>query len=275
MTHSFSYIPRKSAVHSLTGATKLYAFVLWSLGTMLTYDTRVLAGMLLLSLGAFFLSHIRFREICFAFCFILFFLLLNDATIFFFSPEQGVAVYGTRHQIAHFFGSYDLTQEQLFYLLNVSLKYFAMVPVALLFFATTDPSEFASSLSRVGISYRVGYAVALALRYIPDILEEFRSISHAQEARGLSISRDVKFSNRVKNAAAILLPLVLSSLSRIETISNAMELRGFGKNKKRTWYVSRPFAAGDFAAIGFVTVVVALSFAVTLHNGSRFFNPFR
>jgi len=262
-------------IHSLSGATKLYAFVLWSLGTMLTYDTRVLTGMLLLSLIAFLASHIHFREIRFAFFIILFFLLLNDLAIFLFSPEQGVVIYGTRHQIAHIVGPYYFTQEQLFYLLNVSLKYFSMVPIALLFLATTDPSEFASSLNRIGISYRVGYAVALALRYIPDILEEFRSISHAQQARGVSISRDVKFNSRIKNAAAILLPLVLSSLSRIETVSNAMELRGFGKNKKRTWYVRRPFAAKDIIAICFVTAVVVLSFTVTFRNGSRFFNPFK
>lgn len=58
-----------------------------------------------------------------------------------------------------------------------------------------------------------------------------------------------KLSARLKNSVNILLPLILSSLARIDTISNAMELRGFGKKKKRTWYVQRPFTRNDWLVL--------------------------
>ena len=80
---------------------------------------------------------------------------------------------------------------------------------------------------------------------------------------------------RLKNSAAILLPLVLSSLSRIETISNAMELRGFGKHKKRSWYVQRPFKGRDWAALLVAIAVLCISLGLTLAKGTRYFNPFQ
>ena len=46
---------------------------------------------------------------------------------------------------------------------------------------------FAASLNSIGISYKVGYSVAIALRYIPDIQRDYHSISQAQQARGVEL----------------------------------------------------------------------------------------
>ena len=67
-----------------------------------------------------------------------------------------------------------MTKEQLFYELNVILKYFATIPMALLFILTTDPSEFAASLNKIGVSYKVAYTVSIALRYIPDVQRDYK-----------------------------------------------------------------------------------------------------
>lgn len=132
---------------------------------------------------------------------------------------------------------------------------------------------FAASLNSIGISYKVGYSVAIALRYIPDIQRDYHSISQAQQARGVELGRSEPFFKRLKNAVSILLPLILTSLNRIDTISNAMELRGFGKNSKRTWYTQRPFARRDFVALGVGAVLLLISLTVTIRFG-RFYNPF-
>ena len=158
-------------------------------------------------------------------------------------------------------------------MLNISLKYFVALPVAILFISATNPSEFAASLNSIGISYKVGYSVAIALRYIPDIQRDYHSISQAQQARGVELGRNERFFSRLKNSVNILLPLILTSLNRIDTISNAMELRGFGKNRKRTWYTRRPFAQRDFIAIGLGVVLLIMSLTVTIKYG-RFYNPF-
>lgn len=268
-----NYLDRDSVIHKLTGTTKLAFFLLFTFASMITYNTWVLLGLFAVSLVAFKLSKIKYREVRFMMIFMLVFLLLNNIFIFLFDPNQGTALYGTRHVICHLFWRYDLTIEQLFYMLNISLKYFVALPVAILFISATNPSEFAASLNSIGISYKIGYSVAIALRYIPDIQRDYHSISQAQQARGVELGKNEHFFARLKNSVNILLPLILTSLNRIDTISNAMELRGFGKNRKRTWYTKRPFAVSDFVAIVLGIILLVISITITVRFG-RFYNPF-
>ena len=170
--------------------------------------------------------------------FMLVFLILNDLFIFLFDPDQGTDIVRHPHgAVPPVLAVRPVTAEQLFYMFNISLKYFVALPVAILFISATDPSEFAASLNNIGVSYKIGYSVAIALRYIPDIQRDYHSISQAQQARGVELGRSEPFFKRLKNSVNILLPLILTSLNRIDVISNAMELRGFGKGSKRTWYV--------------------------------------
>ena len=256
-----NYLDRDSVVHKMTGTTKLAFFLLFTFASMITYNTWVLLGLFAVSLVAFKLSKIKYREVRFMMIFMLVFLLLNNLFIFLFDPNQGTNLYGTRHVLCHLFWRYDVTAEQLFYMLNISLKYFVALPVAILFISATNPSEFAASLNSIGISY------------IPDIQRDYHSISQAQQARGVELGKNEHFFSRLKNSVNILLPLILTSLNRIDTISNAMELRGFGKNKKRTWYTRRPFAVRDFVALGIGVVLLVVSLIVTIKFG-RFYNPF-
>lgn len=269
-----SYIKRKSPVHELTGTTKLIFFLSWSVASMVTYDTRVLVCMLAISVLIFKISRIKIRDISVVLGLAAVFLLLNNLFVYLFAPEYGVELYGSRTVLFTIAGPYTITLQQLFYHLNMTMKVICVVPVALLFIACTDPSEFAASLASIGVSYRVGYSVSLALRYIPDVQREYHNISQAQQARGIDLSGKDKVFTRMKNSVAILLPLILSSLNRIETVSNAMELRGFGKNKKRTWYVKRPMKRSDWLTISFAAAILILDLVVTFWDGSRYFNPF-
>ena len=274
MRNIFNYVDRPSPIHKLTGATKLVCLLLWNLAAMVTYDTRLLILLPILSLGLFFLSKIKFKDVSFMLTFTLVFLALNNLMIFLFSPEHGVSIYGTRHVLFTIAGPYVVTAEQLFYHLNLILKYLSTIPIVLLFVCTTNPSEFAASLNRLGVKYSIAYSVALALRYIPDIQREYRDVSRAQQARGIEMSKKTSIFKRLKSASAILIPLVLSSMDRIEVISNAMELRGFGKNKKRTWYMGRPFSRFDVISMILCALLVVLAILLNVLNGGRYFNPF-
>ena len=275
MNGLFNYLPRNSPVHRLTGATKLAALLLLSLAGMTSFDTRMLLALFLVSVVAFILSRIRLREVRVMLWFTFIFMILNNLLIYLFQPEQGVILYGTRHEICHLAGRYYLTREQLFYHLNVVLKYLAMIPLVILFVSTTNPSEFAASLNRIGVSYKISYSVALALRYIPDIQRDYHNISLSMQARGVEMTRKERLFKRIRNAATILLPLILGSIQKIDVISNAMELRSFGKNKKRTWYMGRPFRPADYAVIAGCALVLAASLLLNVVNGGRYLNPFR
>lgn len=273
-TAVMAYIPRKSCIHDLTGTTKLLGFLFFNLAVMVTFDTRVLICMLIFSLFTFSISKIKVSEVKVMLWFMLVFLFLNSLFIYIFAPEQGVSIYNSRTVIFQGFGRYTITLEQLFYMFNVCLKYFVSLPIAILFISTTNPSEFASSLNKIGVSYKVGYAVSLALRYIPDIQRDFWEISQSQQARGIKLDKNTPIIERVKNTIGILLPLILSSLERIDVVSSAMELRGFGKFKKRTWYTQRTFKSADYISIFISVVILFFSIIVTYADGQRFFNPF-
>lgn len=269
-----AYIDKNSPVHRLTGATKLIIFLLWSTVAMLTYDTRVLLFLFVMSIGIFYISQISLKDVSFVLILILIFLLLNNIAIYLFSPQEGVKIYGTSHIIFEIAGRYNVTWEQLFYQLNITLKYFVVIPAALLFIVTTHPSEFAASLNKIGVNYKIAFAVSLTLRYIPDIQRDFRTISQSQQTRGIDLSGNEKLITRIKNAASIVFPLILSSLDRIEIISNAMELRSFGKHKKRTWYSYRPFKRADYITLVVSILLFILALIITFYDGSRFYNPF-
>ena len=273
-TFLLEYIEKDSIIHRLNGAAKLICFLLWTTAIMLTYDTRLLIFLTVLGFILFKVSKIKFKEIKIVFYLISIFLILNLLMIFLFSPLEGTKIYGTQHDIFKIFGNYIVTQEQLFYEFNIFIKYFSVIPVGLLFVITTHPSEFASSLNRIGVSYKFSYAVSIALRYIPTVQEDFITISKAQQAKGIDISKNVKLTTRIKNISYTLLPLIFSSLDKIDVISNAMVLRGFGKKNKRTWYQARKMKISDIVAIFITAVFVVVALILIKVNNGRFYNIF-
>lgn len=274
MINLFNYIDRPSPIHRLTGATKLLCLVAWTIAAMTSFYTPLLFAMTVAACVLFKIARLKVKDISFVLSIMIIYIVMNNILIFLFSPDHGTSIYGTETILFRIAGPYVVTAEQLFYHLNVILKNACTIPIVLLFVCTTNPSEFAASLSRVGVSYRISYAVALALRYIPDIQREYRDISLAQQARGTEMSKKARLVDRLKAASSILIPLILSSMERIETISNAMELRGFGKGKKRSWYSARKFSRMDITAIFVFILLVIFSLSLTYFNGGRYFNPF-
>ena len=274
MINLFNYIDRPSPIHRLTGTSKLICLIAWSLAAMTTFYTPLLLLLTVASFVLFCVARLKISDISIVLSLMGVYILINNLLIFLFSPDHGSGIYGTQTVLFSLGGPYDVTAEQLFYHLNVILKTVCTIPIVLLFVCTTNPSEFAASLSRVGVSYRISYAVALALRYIPDIQREYRDISLAQQARGTEMSKKASLVNRLKAASTILIPLILSSMERIETISNAMELQGFGKGKKRSWYSGRKFSHMDFISVAVCVLLMFLSFAIIYLNGGRYYNPF-
>ncbi len=270
------YNERDTFLHRLSGSTKLIGFVSLSIIGMLTFDTRFLLGIFLFSVILFWKSKIKFSEISFILKVIIAFAIFNIILVYVFSPSYGMSIYGSQHMIFgdpnHFF---NLSWEELLYLFNVMLKYTFAVPLALVFLLTTEPSEFAASLNKIGISYRISYSVEITLRYIPDVQRDYRTISLAQQARGYEISKKANLMTRAKGAIQIILPLIFTSLDRIETVSQAMSLRRFGRHNKRTWYMARHFKMADYLALFLILLIVIIGITLFKVNNGRFWNPFK
>ena len=271
----FSYDQLDTFVHRLSGFSKLVCFLLLTTAIMLTYDIRVILAIMVLSYIMIICAKIKFSQIRLMLIYVAIFLIFNFFLTYIFAPEYGCEIYGTRHVLFTIAGPYTVTLEQLFYQITKLLKYLSVIPLGIIFVLTTNPSEFASSLNRVGVSYRICTSLALTLRYFPDVADDYNTISLAQQARGLEMSGKAKMSERFKRIAGILIPLIMTTMDRIDIISNARDLRGFGKHKKRTWYAARPLGKGDWLAMAVSLFALAASLYVRYFiNHSMFYNPF-
>lgn len=271
----FDYVERDNIIYNMSGIAKLICFMLLTFAVMYSFDPRVIAVIFIFASCILRVSEIKFSQIKLMVYYVAVFILMNFFLTFLFAPYYGVELYGTRTELFVITGRYVVTAEQMFYQLTKFLKYIAIIPVGMIFLLTTNPSEFAASLNKAGMSYKGTYAISLTLRYFPDMVRNYTEISQAQQSRGLDIGKSTKVMENIKNLMKICLPLIFSTLDKIELISNAMDLRGFGKHKKRTWYVSKETTGIDrlsvfICSLLFIGVIVIAVFI----NGGRFYNPF-
>lgn len=270
---SLAYKNRGTWLDRCSGASKLLGFVLLSGIAMIVLDTRFLIFLVILSLILLKMSRVKMSEVAALMKLVFVFMAINLIMIYVLAPNYGIQIYQSK-DILLGSGYFALTQQELLYLANIGLEYIVAVPLALIFLLTTNPSEFAASLNRIGIPYKISYSVSLALRYIPDVTREYHQISLSQQAKGNEISKKAPFLKRLRGASAILVPLLLSSIDRIESVSQAMELRRFGAKKRRSWYFSEKLKALDWTVLSLVLLIVIFGFILIIVNGGRFWNPF-
>ncbi|GAB2646757.1 energy-coupling factor transporter transmembrane component T family protein [Vibrio panuliri] len=274
MKFGISYVDTHSPLHKLNGITKFALFMAWVTVVLTTFDLRLIAvliatGLLLLKMTKVPVSV--YKPLLIGTVSVL---MMNALFMFLLAPQQGTEYLGATTVLLELPGPYSITQETLFYLVTVTLKYFSMFPIALVFVFTTHPTEFAASLNRIGVPYKIAYAVSLTLRYLPEVKKDFVNIMHAQQARGLDLSKNAPLFTRIQNVAKILGPLIFSSLDRADEISNAMILRGFGRNKGRTWYSMRPLASLDKFVLLFIALIVVAALAKRYYETQLFWYPF-
>lgn len=275
MHNLFTYQDEHTLIHKLSGLTKLLALLILTITIMMSFDTRLIAVVLGLSLIALYIAKIPLKQLKLIFIYLVFFLSFNAVLTFLFDPQYGVRIYGSSTPLFSFGGKYVLTAEQLFYQFTKSLKYISVVPIGIIFVATTNPSELAASLNKIGIPYHFAVSVSLTLRYFPEVVSSYTEIKQSLEARGLAISSKDSLKERFKNNLTVMIPLIFSSLDHIESISNALDLRNFGKFPKRTWYMARPMTFRDYAVIiGCLCIACVAIYLTIFVNHGRFYNPF-
>ncbi|PFN27840.1 energy-coupling factor transporter transmembrane component T family protein [Bacillus cereus] len=260
--------------HRMDGAVKLLLFIFCMTFTFLFFDFRILLTLFIIGCIGLLIAKIPLRKIFIVFSVIFTFSLLNSVMIVFITPTYGSELTGSYTSFLHI-GYATITFETLFYAATLSLKYFTLLPFTLIFIYTTDPSEFVSSLNKLGIHYKITYAINIALRYIPDIQSEYKVIKHAQEARGVAFEKgEANLWIRMKNRILIFWPLIIHSLERIDIVSNAMDLRGFGKKDKRTWFYTNKAKSGDFMALFAGVFILMVAVYLKLNVFQNFWYPF-
>jgi len=155
----------------------------------------------------------------------------------------------------------DLVHGSVLMLLRVT----AMLLGAAWFYYSTNVFQLARVLeratARVPRLRRAGRdaatALALALRFFPNVLEEARELRLAQELRS-GRRGGGSFRERIENWSAVLIPLFLNTIDRAEKLALALELRGYGRTDRPTSYHRERWGGADTAAVGLGAAAVAV-----------------
>ena len=139
MNNLFGYKQRDTWLNQTTGTAKLIGFLALTTIGMISYDPRFLLGLGILAILLLRRAKIKYREYAFMLKLVLFFAVINLVMVAVLAPQYGVQLYGTRHVLLGH-GYWALTQEQVFYELNLLLTYLFSLPLAIILLFTTNPS---------------------------------------------------------------------------------------------------------------------------------------
>ncbi|MBQ1320529.1 MAG: energy-coupling factor transporter transmembrane protein EcfT [Solobacterium sp.] len=105
-------------------------------------------------------------------------------------------------------------------------------------------------------AHEIAMLISIALRFIPDLIEETQRIIKAQESRGVDM-KEGKMQERIMAILSLIVPLFVSAFQRAEDLANAMEARGYAPGEKRTRYKVLKMAGRDYTLLLCCTAVLA------------------
>lgn len=140
-------------------------------------------------------------------------------------------------------GSWSLYSDAIFQTLYIAVRLLLMVMITTCLTATTKPLEMTLGIedllapfSKIGVpSHEIAMLISIALRFIPDLIDETARIIKAQESRGVDM-KEGKLSERIMAILSLIVPLFVSAFQRAEDLANAMEARGYAPGEPRTRY---------------------------------------
>ncbi|MFV0479949.1 MAG: energy-coupling factor transporter transmembrane component T family protein [Anaerorhabdus sp.] len=140
-------------------------------------------------------------------------------------------------------GSFAIYSDAVFQTLFIAVRLILMIMITTVLTATTKPLELTLGIedlllpfSKIGVpAHEIAMLISIALRFIPDLIEETQRILRAQASRGVDLGEG-KIKEKIMAILSLVVPLFVSAFQRAEELANAMESRGYNPDKKRTRY---------------------------------------
>lgn len=246
MQFAIQYLRRDSVLHRMDAITKLvwifvigvYAFVL---GSPLLLGGSVLLVILTgLVLGG--IPFVLFRGVSVYLGFLGLAVGIGQLAI-----RQGGAVLVPLPLL-------PVTEQGLEWALRFAFRIMLISFASMVYVWTTDPRKLVLGLIHLGVPYRIGYGLFVALRFMPLLQNEAEVIRQAIAVRGVA-----EVSGRREALRRYVMPLLVASIRRSEDVAITMDSRAFGAYSDRT-YVD-PFR---WTASGIALVLVYLAIGAVL-----------
>ncbi len=154
-------------------------------------------------------------------------------------------------------GDVGLSTDGLLFGFTLVTRLIAMALAFAIFAMTTNPTDIALAINKLGVPYRYSYLSSFGLRFLPLLQEEAGTLLVAMSVRGAPGPSSRNPVARAGAVAAVLLPLLVGSLRRSIDIALAMELRGYREDRERTYIRRIGFTWRDWALLAAVVVFAA------------------
>jgi energy-coupling factor transport system permease protein len=149
-----------------------------------------------------------------------------------------------------------ITEQGLEWALRFAFRIMLISFASMVFIWTTDPRKLVLGLIHLGVPYRVGYGLFVALRFMPLLENEAEVIRQAIAVRGVA-----EVSGRREALRRYVMPLLVAAIRRSEDVAITMDSRAFGAYPTRT-YVD-PFrwtASGVALVLAYLVIATVLIF---------------
>ena len=151
-----------------------------------------------------------------------------------------------------------ITDRGLYAGAEMALRFLVVLSSSFLFVLVTDPDRLADAFVRMGIPYRYGFILVLALRFVPFFQDEYRTVRDAQQIRGVDLSLR-RLSGLRRAIRYTFLPVLAAGLTRVDTIAIAMKSRAFGLYPKRTFSRRLRWEGVDWATMVIWIAVIGMT----------------
>lgn len=148
--------------------------------------------------------------------------------------------------------------ESLQYSISRTLLMLTIITMGMIMVSTTRNEELVMGMIRLGLPYRVGFAISTSLRLVPTIAANTLIISQAQRSRGLNLESG-NFIERIRKFIPLLIPVFISTIRSTNIFGMALESRGFGAREDRTTYLEIKMGKADYAVLLFGLLLVVIS----------------
>ncbi|MDD4290842.1 MAG: energy-coupling factor transporter transmembrane component T [Clostridia bacterium] len=260
------YYPIDSFVHRLDARTKLLITILFMVSVFFA-DSFFLYLFILLALVLMVaFSKISFIRILGTMKPIIVLAIITTVLNFFLTEGEGEPLFKWwifELYIEGIFVGVKMLLRLIFLVMGASILTLTTTPVAL-----TDAVEWLFyPLSYLRVPVReLALIMSIALKFIPNLVEEAQRIIKAQKARGANFESG-GLIKRAKAFIPILIPLLVSSFRRADELALAMDARCYGYTAKRTKMKKLTFRSRDLLAGIVITLIFGSMIALRYCSG--------
>jgi energy-coupling factor transport system permease protein len=163
-------------------------------------------------------------------------------------------------------GPFEVTTAVVSVALGLVLRVFAVALPGIIVFATTDPTDLADALvQNAHAPARFAIGALAAFRLIPQLGEEWRTISLARRARGIDAGGNPLAKLRLFGSTAF--ALLVGALRRGGRMAVAMDARGFDAGTPRTFARRQVFGRADWVLLVVAGVLPAAILTISVVTG--------